>query len=229
MIHGVNKMMKISEETIDVLKNFSTINQNLLIKQGNVLTTMSSMKNIMAKATVKEDFPQEVAIYDLNEFLSAISIFQKPEFDFQDNYVLLSEENSKGKSLKYFYSDPSVITSPTKEIKMPQSEVEFEFKNETFKEVTRASAVLGVPDMLLNGTGALSVTDKKNDASNNFSVDVSPTGTGDYKFYFKVENLKILSGDYDVKISSKNISNFVNKNKDIQYWIALEPESTYSV
>ena len=222
-------MMKISEETIDVLKNFSTINQNLLIKQGNVLTTMSSMKNIMAKATVKEDFPQEVAIYDLNEFLSAISIFQKPEFDFQDNYVLLSEENSKGKSLKYFYSDPSVITSPTKEIKMPQSEVEFEFKNETFKEVTRASAVLGVPDMLLNGTGALSVTDKKNDASNNFSVDVSPTGTGDYKFYFKVENLKILSGDYDVKISSKNISNFVNKNKDIQYWIALEPESTYSV
>jgi|TARA_B100000282_G_scaffold278377_1_gene237925 hypothetical protein len=229
MIHGVNKMMKISEETIEVLKNFSTINQNLLIKQGNVLTTMSSMKNIMAKATVKEDFPQEVAIYDLNEFLSAISIFQKPEFDFQDNYVLLSEENSKGKSLKYFYSDPSVITSPTKEIKMPQSEVEFEFKNETFKEVTRASAVLGVPDMLLNGTGALSVTDKKNDASNNFSVDVSPTGTGDYKFYFKVENLKILSGDYDVKISSKNISNFVNKNKDIQYWIALEPESTYSV
>jgi len=222
-------MMKISEETIEVLKNFSTINQNLLIKQGNVLTTMSSMKNIMAKATVKEDFPQEVAIYDLNEFLSAISIFQKPEFDFQDNYVLLSEENSKGKSLKYFYSDPSVITSPTKEIKMPQSEVEFEFKNETFKEVTRASAVLGVPDMLLNGTGALSVTDKKNDASNNFSVDVSPTGTGNYKFYFKVENLKILSGDYDVKISSKNISNFVNKNKDIQYWIALEPESTYSV
>lgn len=222
-------MMKISEETIEVLKNFSTINQNLLIKQGNVLTTMSSMKNIMAKATVKEDFPQEVAIYDLNEFLSAISIFQKPEFDFQDNYVLLSEENSKGKSLKYFYSDPSVITSPTKEIKMPQSEVEFEFRNETFKEVTRASAVLGVPDMLLNGTGALSVTDKKNDASNNFSVDVSPTGTGDYKFYFKVENLKILSGDYDVKISSKNISNFVNKNKDIQYWIALEPESTYSV
>ena len=153
-------MMKISEETIEVLKNFSTINQNLLIKQGNVLTTMSSMKNIMAKATVKEDFPQEVAIYDLNEFLSAISIFQKPEFDFQDNYVLLSEENSKGKSLKYFYSDPSVITSPTKEIKMPQSEVEFEFKNETVKEVTRASAVLGVPDMLLNGTGALSVTDK---------------------------------------------------------------------
>ena len=222
-------MMKISEETIEVLKNFSTINQNLLIKQGNVLTTMSSMKNIMAKATVKEDFPQEVAIYDLNEFLSAISIFQKPEFDFQDNYVLLSEENSKSKSLKYFYSDPSVITSPTKEIKMPQSEVEFEFKNETFKEVTRASAVLGVPNMLLNGTGALSVTDKKNDASNNFSVDVSPTGTGNYKFYFKVENLKILSGDYDVKISSKNISNFVNKNKDIQYWIALEPESTYSV
>ena len=222
-------MMKISEETIEVLKNFSTINQNLLIKQGNVLTTMSSMKNIMAKATVKEDFPQEVAIYDLNEFLQAISIFQKPEFDFQDNYVLLSEENSKSKSLKYFYSDPSVITSPTKEIKMPQSEVEFEFKNETFKEVTRASAVLGVPDMLLNGTGALSVTDKKNDASNNFSVDVSPTGTGNYKFYFKVENLKILSGDYDVKISSKNISNFVNKNKDIQYWIALEPESTYSV
>ena len=110
-------MMKISEETIEVLKNFSTINQNLLIKQGNVLTTMSSMKNIMAKATVKEDFPQEVAIYDLNEFLSAISIFQKPEFDFQDNYVLLSEENSKSKSLKYFYSDPSVITSPTKEIK----------------------------------------------------------------------------------------------------------------
>ena len=222
--------MKLSEQTKEILKNFSSINQNLLIKSGKTLTTMSAMKNIVAKAEVEESFPKEFAIYDLNEFLSALSLFGNPDLDFQENYVVITEGKTKNKTLKYFYSDPSVIVSPSKEVQMPEAEVSFEFKHDTFNKVAKASAVLGVPDLVLNGSGALSVTDKKNASANNFSVDVDTQGTGDYKFYFKVENLKIISGDYDVEISSKNISHFINKGNDktIQYWIALEPDSSYT-
>ena len=222
--------MKLSEQTREVLKNFSTINQNLLVKPGKTITTMSAMKNIVAKAEVKDSFPKEFAIYDLNEFLAALSLFQMPDLDFQEHCVVITEGKTKNKTLKYFYSDPSVITSPTKEIQMPKAEVSFEFKHDTFNKVTKASAVLGVPELVLNGSGALSVTDKKNSSANNFSVNVDVKGTGDYKFYFKVENLKIISGDYDVEISSKNISHFINKSNDknVQYWIALEPDSSYT-
>ena len=223
--------MKLSEQTREVLKNFSTINQNLLVKPGKTLTTMSAMKNIVAKAEVGDSFPKEFAIYDLNEFLAALSLFQTPDLDFQEHCVIITEGKAKNKTLKYFYSDPSVITSPSKEIQMPEPEVSFEFKHDTFNRVIKASAVLGVPDLVLNGSGALSVTDKKNSSANNFSVNVDTEGTGDYKFYFKVENLKIISGDYDVEISSKNISHFINKSNDktVQYWIALEPDSSYTV
>ena len=222
--------MKISEQTKEVLKNFSNINQNLLVKSGTTLTTMSTMKNIVAKAEVKESFPKEFAIYDLNEFLSALSLFGNPDLDFQETHVVITEDKTKSRSLKYFYSDPSVIVSPSKDVQMPKAEVSFEFKQDTFNKVAKASAVLGNQDLLLNGSGALSVTDKKNSSANNFSVDVDIKGTGDYKFYFKVENLKIIPGDYDVEISSKNISHFTNKSNDktIQYWIALEPDSSYT-
>ena len=227
--------MNLSNETVSVLKNFATINQNLVIKSGSSISTMSAMKNIVALAEVKEVFPTEFAIYDLNEFLASLSLFEKPNLDFKDDFVVITEDGSTGKTLKYWYSDPSVVTTPTKEITMPECEVNFSFENNLLSNVQKAAAVIGVPDMVLEGMDSgialLKVTDKKNATANDYAVKVDINNENGknlpYKFWFKVENLKLLSGTYDVAISSKNISHFVNTNVDIQYWIALEPESKY--
>ena len=224
--------MKLSEHTTSVLKNFATINQNLVIKEGSELLTMSEMKNIVAKATVEENFPKELAIYDLNEFLAALSLFKSPILDFDDQFVTINEETDPKKKLKYFYSDPSVVQSPSKTITMPSEEITFELNSNSLSEMKRAASVIGAPDMVLeklNGSSSLVAKDKKNDTANNYSSDIITKGDGEFKFFFKVENLKLMDGSYDVSISSKNISNFKSKNSQVEYWIALEPESTYSV
>tara|TARA_E500000305_G_scaffold24798_1_gene18798 strand:- start:362 stop:1024 length:663 start_codon:yes stop_codon:yes gene_type:complete len=219
--------MKLSNGTINVLKNFSTINQNLVIKEGSDISTMSAMKNIVAKAKVEEDFIKEFAIYDLNEFLSALSLFEKPDLDFQDDYVVITEEGS-AKSLKYWYSDPSVVTTPTRDITMPSKELQFDFSSDSLAEITKAASVIGAPDMVLE-KGKLRVTDKKNTTANDYATELDvPDSDVDYKFWFKVENLKLLPGSYSVEVSSKNISRFSNSNVDIEYFIALEPESSYA-
>ena len=223
--------MKLSSDTTMVLKNFATINQNLVIKEGSELLTMSSMKNIVAKATVEENFPKEIAIYDLNEFLASLSIFKSPVLEFEEQHLTIKEEDQPHKKLTYFYSDPSVVQSPTKTITMPSEEVKFHLDINKLLEMKRAAGVIGSPDMVLqksSGNSSLLVKDKKNDTANNYSSDISTDGDGEYKFFFKVENLKLFDGDYDVKISSKNISHFKNDKSNIEYWIALEPESTYS-
>jgi len=218
--------MKLSNETISVLKNFSTINANLMVKAGSSLSTMSAMKNIVAKADVTEEFPSDFAIYDLNEFLSALSLFGKPDLEFGNDFVIITEEGTS-KSLKYWFSDPSVVTTPSKEISMPSTELTFNLSSDTLNEITKAAAVIGVPDMALSG-GKLMVTDKKNSTANAYetSLDVGDVDA-EYKFWFKVENLKLMSGTYDVNVSSNKISNFKNTNSDIEYFIALEPESYY--
>ena len=224
--------MKLSNHTTSVLKNFATINQNLMIKEGNTITTMSAMKNIVAKADVEETFPQEVAIYDLNEFLASMSLFTSPVLEFSENHVMITEENNSSNSLKYFYSDPSVVTSPSKMITMPSEEVKFTMSNDDLSKLKRAAGAIGAPDMVLErkeGTSSITVKDKKNDTANNYSLDVDTNGDGEFNFFFKVENMKLLDGTYDVEISSKNISHYKNKSFDIEYWIALEPESTYKV
>jgi len=218
--------MKLSNGTINVLKNFSTINQNLVIKEGSDISTMSAMKNIVAKAKVEEDFTKEFAIYDLNEFLSALSLFGTPDLDFQDDYVVITEEGS-AKSLKYWYSDPSVVTTPTKDITMPSNEVKFDFSSDSLAEITKAASVIGAPDMVLE-KGKLRVTDKKNTTANDYATELDvPDSDVDYKFWFKVENLKLLPGSYIVEVSSHKISRFSNSSVDIEYFIALEPESSY--
>ena len=223
--------MKLSEHTVDVLKNFASINQNLVIKEGSTLTTMSAMKNIVAKAEVEESFDKEVAIYDLNEFLASISLFTNPILEFDDGFVTIKEENNPKNSLKYFYSDPSVVTSPNKTITMPSKEVSFTLGGEDLNKLKRAAGVIGAPDLVLEKKSAdvfLTVKDKKNDTANTFSIDVDTVADGsDFKFFFKVENLKLMDGDYDVDISSKNISHLASSNKDVEYWVALEPESSY--
>ena len=222
--------MKLSEHTVEVLKNFATINQNLVIKEGNTLTTMSAMKNIVAKAEVSESFEKEVAIYDLNEFLASLSLFKSPVLEFDEGFVTIKEENTTT-SLKYFYSDPSVVTSPSKTITMPSKEVSFTLNGENLNKLKRAAGVIQAPDLVLEKKDAdvfLTVKDKKNDTANTFSVDVDTTTEGsNFKFYYKVENLKVMEGNYDVEISSKNISHLKSTNKDVEYWVALEPESSY--
>ena len=219
--------MKLSTETISVLKNFSTINANLMVKAGSSLSTMSAMKNIVAKADVTEEFPSDFAIYDLNEFLSALSLFGKPDLEFGNDFVIITEEGTS-KSLKYWFSDPSVVTTPSKEISMPSTELTFNLSSDTLNEITKAAAVIGVPDMALSG-GKLMVTDKKNSTANAYetSLDVGDIAA-EYKFWFKVENLKVMPGAYDVEVSSKKISHFTNTKLGVQYWIALEPESSYN-
>jgi len=220
--------MKLSDNTVSVLKNYSTINQNLLINAGSTLTTMSAMKNIVARATtVAETFEKDVAIYDLNEFLASLSLFESPDLDFQDKFVMMGNEGSR-KSLKYWYSDPSVVTTVTREITMPECEVSFKFSDKELSDITKAAAVIGVPDMVLEN-GSLRVTDKKNDTANHFAMEVDYVNAveTDHKFWFKVENLKLMPGTYEVDVSKNKISNFKNSNVDIEYFIALEPESYY--
>ena len=220
-----------NSETLSVLKNFSAINQNLMIKEGNTLTTMSAMKNIVAKAEVEESFEKEVAIYDLNEFLASISLFESPILEFNDGFVTIKEEKNPTNSLKYFYSDPSVVTSPSKTITMPSKEVSFTLNGEDLNKLKRAAGVIQAPDLVLEKKGVgvfLTVKDKKNDTANTFSLDVDTVGDGrDFKFFFKVENLKVMEGNYDVDISSKNISHLSSTNHTVEYWVALEPESSY--
>ena len=226
--------MKLSNETVTVLKNFSTINQNLVIKAGNKLSTMSAMKNIVASADVQEDFPQDFAIYDLNEFLAALSLFEKIDLDFKDDFVVITEGGDSRRALQYWYSDPSVVTHPKTDITMPDPDVQFQFASSTLAEVTKAASIIGAPDMVLEGTSkgnaVLKVTDKKNATANDFKVGLSvDENTKDvpYKFWFKVENLKLIPGSYEVNVSSKKISHFSNTKAPVRYFIALEPESSY--
>ncbi len=226
--------MKLSNETVAVLKNFSTINQNLVIKAGSKLSTMSAMKNIVASADVKEVFPQDFAIYDLNEFLAAISLFDTVDLDFKNDFVVITEDGNPQRSLQYWYSDPSVVTHPKTDITMPDPDVQFEFASSTLSEVQKAASIIGAPDMVLEGmskgNAIIKVTDKKNATANDFKVGLpvdETTKDVPYKFWFKVENLKLIPGSYEVNVSSKKISYFSNTKVPVRYFIALEPESSY--
>ena len=222
--------MKLNQNTVETLKNFAGINTNILIKQGDELSTISTMRNIFAKAKITDQFTKEFGIYDLNQFLSLVSSVNKPELSFKDKYLEIFNEGSPKKNKKLFYSDPSVIVSPSKEVKMPEAEVSFTLSQSNYKDLLKDALILQVPDLALIGTKGgdivLKVCDKKNDTSNSSVIPVGENATADYTFYFKVENMKMLDGDYDVSVSSKSISHFKHKTKPVEYWIALEPDST---
>ena len=222
--------MQLNKVTHDILKNFSEINTNILIKPGSELNTISTMRNIFAKATITETFDSEFGIYDLNEFLSVVSSLDKPQLTLQDKYMTISTEGSKSKA-KYFYSDPSVIVSPTKDVNMPESDINFTLSESNLNQLQKMAAILKAPDLALigekGGDVVLKVCDKKNDTSNKFDIVVGENATADYTFYFKVENLKMMAGDYDVAVSSRSISHFKNTKLPIEYWIALEPDSVF--
>ena len=222
--------MKISNRTLDILKNFSEINQSILIKAGKKLKTVSALKNILAHADVEEDFPQDFAIYQLNEFIGVLSTMSNPDLTFHDKYVMLSQEN--GACTKYFYAEPSVVISPEKDIVMPSEEINFTLLEKQYNDLLKMSSILQLNDILVKGCSKsnglyLAVTNKKNDTSNDYSVKVGEDVTEPYKMYFKTENLKMVAGDYNVHISSKGISHFENMVTKLDYWIALEPDSNY--
>jgi hypothetical protein len=222
--------MNLSNNTIVILKNFSAINQSIFVRQGNVLKTMSVMKNVLAEATVEEDFPKDFAIYDLNQFLNGISLHDNPELDFSnDSYLTIREGKRK---VKYFFADPSVIVSPPeKEIALPDDYVEFHLEHSQLEKLLKASNVYQLPDLAAvgeNGTISMVVRDKKNDTSNEFSIVVGETNK-EFTMNFKVENIKIVPGPYDVKISTKLLSRFDSKSRKLRYHIALEPDSTFSI
>jgi hypothetical protein len=222
--------MKISNKTLDILKNFSEINQSILIKTGKKLKTVSTLKNILAHAEVAEDFPQDFAIYQLNEFIGVLSTMNNPDLTFNDKYIMLSQEN--GACTKYFYAEPSVVVAPEKDITMPSEDINFTLLEKQYDDLLKMSSILQLNDILVKGCPKsngiyLAVTNKKNDTSNDYSVKVGEGVTEPFKMYFKTENLKMVAGDYDVFISSQGISYFKNKKDNLEYWIALEPDSKY--
>ena len=220
--------MKLSDSTLSLLKNFSTINQSILFKQGNKLRTVSVMKNILAEATIAEEFPKDFGIYDLNQYLNGLSLHNDPELNFDaDNYVVIKEGRSRS---KYFFADPSVIiTPPDKSIELPSEDVTFDLSTDQLDKLLKAAAIYQLPDLCVEGGDGVVkvlVRDKKNDTSNDYSVIVGETDST-FSFNFKVENIKILPGTYSVVCSQKNLSRFVSKTHDLTYFIALEPDSTF--
>ena len=221
--------MKLSSDTINLLKNFADINPNILVKEGNKLSTISTMKNILAEADISESFDQEFAIYDLPEFLRSIDLFAKPKLEFNGgSNVMIADENSRQK-IKYFFADKSVITAPSKSKTMPESFVSFTLKKEMFEKLMKGVTTLNLPDVSVVGDGkniTLRASDRKNNTSNTYSVDVWESNKK-FEAHYKAENFKLVTDDYDVAISSQKISHFTNRSRPVQYWIALEPDSTF--
>ena len=220
--------MNISNDTVNILKNFSQINKSIVINPGNELSTLAVTKNILAFAKVKEDFTSKICIYDLPEFISTFTLFKSPEFDFtNDNYMVISDKGTKT-STQFFYADPSVITTaPDKKISLPSVDVEFNVSDSDLDTLFKASRIYNVPDLFLVGDGStmrMVVKDKKNDTSNNFSMEMGETDKV-FTFYFKVENMKLLPGNYRVQ-ACKSVALFTSVNDDLEYYIALEPDST---
>ena len=221
--------MKLTEKTLNLLKNFASINQSILFKKGSTLRTMSVMKNILAEADIGEEIPQDFAIYDLVQFLNGISLYGDPELDFQ-NESYLTIRDGKNHRTKYFFADPSVVVAPPdKTLTLPTEDVSFVLDTNNLTQLLKAAAIYQLPDLAVVGEAGvvkLVVRDKKNDTSNDFSIVVGETDNK-FSFNFKVENIKILPGTYNVVISQKLLSRFVNENYNLTYYIALEPDSTF--
>ena len=220
--------MKLSEQTISVLKNFSSINQNILVKHAAELRTMSTMKNILGEAIISESFPRDFGIYDLNEFLGVLTLVKDPELEFDnDNYLTVNSGRSK---IKYFYSDPSILTTPPETFNAPECDVNIEISEKVLDQVLKASAVMQLPDIIVRGetdNTFIEATDLKNTTSNKFTLDITNTEESVhpvFSFIFKSDNLKMIRGDYKLSASTTaGVSNW--KGAEASYWIAMEAQS----
>jgi len=217
--------MKIDNATVTVLKNFAKINPSILIKEGNTIKTMNTNKSILARATIATGFDKKFAIYNLDRFLSTLSLFNNPDLEFNDKFVNIIDSNRK---MEYGYADESLIpATPDKEIKLPSVDAEFKLTEESLKEVEKALGILALPEIVVSGDGKnlyLKAADIKTASSDSYSVLIGETDKT-FNAVFKAENLRIIPGEYDVKVSSKGISHF--KGKEAEYWIAVEQHSTF--
>ena len=219
-----------SKQTLDLLKNFASINSNILVKPGDTIKTISPVKNIMAVATVPETFDTEFGIWDLNKFLGTVSLFDTPSFEFGERSVTIS--GSGGSSVNYYYSEPRLLTVPTKDIVMPEPVVSFNLTQDALNEINRASSVMQLPDLVVRSEGTTIVMvalDRQDDTTNSYSVELGEMSVeSDFEFVFRVDNLKLLPGDYRVDVTDKVVSQFTHSQLDLKYWIALESDSRYS-
>lgn len=222
--------MKITPQTLSLLKNFAGVNASILVKPGKVLKTISPQSNIMAEAAVEESFPQAFAIYDLSQFLSAVSLFDEPELDFQEQYVRIHQGN---RAIRYFFADPSMVKGASdKKVTLPSVDVAFDLTEKQLNEILKASSVLQLPEIAVVGNGAgktcVKATDTKNSTSNDFSVEVDHESDSSFKLIFKTENLKMIAGDYKVEICARGVSRFWNEKLKVEYFIATESTSEFS-
>lgn len=222
--------MEISSNTVNVLKNFGTINSNIVINPGNKLMTIAEAKNVLAEAIVDETFDQTLGIYDLNEFLNVLSLVDNPSVRFGEQSMQIGG-NAGRASVKYYYSDTDILTSPQKPIIMPDPDVWFTLDQDTLTNIKRAAMSLGHSQMLIepdDGVILLTVVDTENTTSNSYSISVDGGYSEDsFKFIINISNLKMISDSYDVKISKKLISQFTSSDEKLNYWVALEKNSTY--
>lgn len=219
--------MNLSKETLGLIRNFSTINGSLMLKEGNVLSTISEGKNVMAQATIAESFPCDFGIYDLGEFLGVVSIFSNATLDFSDKVVSISDGGAS--KIKYFAAGEGIVKAAPSTIKFPTPDVTFTLTSDQFEMIRKTSSVLKAGDVSIVGDGSVLqviVSDKKNATSNAYTVDLGETDFT-FKANLKVENLKMLPGDYAVEISSKKISRFRNTSSDLVYYIAVEADSEF--
>ena len=220
----------ISKDTLNILKNFSGINSNLFVKPGSKLTTMSPTKNIMAEAQIEETFDTEFGIWDLNKVLGVISLFEQPEFEFQDKYMNIT--GVRGSTVKYYFSDPKLLSYPTKSIKKMDGDIAFTLTEDDLTELQRAGAVLQLPDLCFVSEGAdvlAVIKDLKNPTCNVYSIKVGDNKTNaEFSFNFKLENMRMFSGDYVVELSKNKIGCFSHQSLDLRYWLSMESTSTYS-
>jgi hypothetical protein len=220
--------MELSSQTLQVLSNFASVNSNIVITTGNVLRTVSESKTILARATIDEEFPKGFGIYELNEFLSALSLVESPRISFGENNMDISDGTGRS-SIKYFYSDPSILTTTSNEIVMPEAQVKFKLDRDTMNRIKKAASVLGHTEVSVrnvDGVIVLTVADNENSTSNAIDIAVDGESTSDdFKYVFNIANLKMIEGDYDVSLSSKLISHFVNTESNVEYWVALQKTS----
>ena len=225
--------MQLSSFTMQVLKNYASVNSNIVIKPGNEIMTMSEAKNILSRAVVSETFEQQFGIYDLPEFLSVLNLVGDPQLYFKDSYVDVRDASGRG-SIKYFFSDVDMLTSPNKAITMPETNVSFDLDEGTLNNLKRAAAALGHSNVSITASDnviKLTVLDNENVTSNTYSIEVDGEyDTEDFDFIVNINNLRIIPSDYKVEISSKLISQFTSMNDDMDliYWVALEKSSTYN-
>lgn len=221
--------MKLTKDTLDVLKNFSTINSGIEFKKGNVIKTMSSGKTVLAKATLKDEFAQDFCVYDLNQFLSVHNMFDNTEIDFEGDKNIIFKFGPKNSTKYRMTAKEMIVTPPEKELSLPSVDISFSLTKEDFSDLLKSASVLQSPNIAVESVGdkiVLTAFNAKDDAAHTNSIEVAEGNGKNFKMVFLTENLKMVSGAYDVEISSKGLASFKNKTVDIQYWVATESKES---